>query len=65
MPTETEIPLPTSKKEAIKLIFKLQKESRKLESRIHNLELTNKSLKFYANAGTASTIGVLPRVELD
>ena len=60
-----EIDMPTSKKETVKLILKLQEESRQLERRVHNLELTNKSFKQYANVGTASTIGMLPGVQLD
>jgi hypothetical protein len=59
MSRSTEIPLPTSKKEAVRKIAALQKESQELQYQIDILEFTNRSIKLYMNIGTASTVSVV------
>jgi len=64
MPPTAEIKMPTSKKEAIKMILQLQEETRWLENRVQNAEFTTRSFMLYENAGTASTIGVFTGAHL-
>jgi hypothetical protein len=65
MPPTAEIKMPTSKKEAVKMILQLQKETRQLENRVQNVEFTTRSFMLYENAGTASTIGLLAGTQLN
>jgi hypothetical protein len=62
MPPAAEIKMPTSKKEAIKLILQLQEETRELENRVQNVEFVTRSSVLYENAGTASTIGIVTNI---